>query len=96
MKPMSCHFGHAGAQWRRLPDAHGKSSPVLRRYRRWTETSVFNALLESLADPVTKANDMHMIDSTVVRAHDCGTGKKKRGTPRPSGVRRLASRPCPA
>lgn len=87
-------MARTGAQWRRLPDAYGKWNSVFRRYRRWVETGVFDALLETLADLVTKANDMHMIDSTVVRAHHCAAGiKKKLGTPRRSGALGAASRP---
>jgi len=87
-------MARTGAQWRQLPSAYGKWNSVFRRYRRWTETGVFDAMLETLADMAAKASDAHMIDSTVVRAHHCAAGVKSRlGTPRRSAARAAASRP---
>jgi hypothetical protein len=47
---------------------------VFRRYRRWVETEVFDALLETLAEMVMRDTSADMIDSTVVRAHHCAVG----------------------
>ncbi len=41
-----------GAQWRHLPDEFGKWKSVFRRYRRWVEAGVFEAMLEILAELV--------------------------------------------
>ena len=65
-----------GAQWRRLPDEYGKWNSVFRRYRRWVETGVFDALLETLAELAGRDRAADMIDSTVVRAHHCAAGIK--------------------
>ncbi len=70
-------MARTGAQWRQLPSEYGKWNSVFRRYRRWLETGVFDALLETLADMSGRANELHMIDSTVVRAHHCAAGKKR-------------------
>lgn len=43
-------IARSGSQWRLLPDEYGERNSVLRRYRRWVATGVFDALLESLAD----------------------------------------------
>ena len=87
-------MARTGAQWRQLPGAYGKWNSVFRRYRRWTETGVFDAMLETLGDMAAKANAVHMVDSTVVRAHHCAAGVKSRlGTPRRSAARAAASRP---
>lgn len=87
-------MARTGAQWRHLPDEYGKWNSVFRRYRRWVETGVFDALLETLAEMVERDTSADMIDSTVVRAHHCAVGLKK-GIKRPRGLagRAAASRP---
>ena len=81
-------MARTGAQWRHLPDEYGKWTSVFRRYRRWVETGVFEAMLETLVELVERDRSADMIDSTVVRAHHCAVGIK-RGLKRP---RRLADR----
>jgi transposase len=77
-------MARTGAQWRQLPDEYGKWNSVFRRYRRWVQTGVFEALLETLAELVERDSSADMIDSTVVRAHHCAVGLKK-GIKRPRG-----------
>lgn len=81
-------MARTGAQWRHLPDEYGKWNSVFRRYRRWVETGVFEAMLETLAELVERDRSPDMIDSTIVRARHCAVGIK-RGLRRP---RRLADR----
>ena len=81
-------MARTGAQWRHLPDEYGKWNSVFRRYRRWVETGVFEAMLEALAELVERDRSADMIDSAIVRAHHCVVGIK-RGLKRP---RRLADR----
>jgi transposase len=83
-----------GSQWRYLPDEYGKWNSVFRRYRRWIESGVFDAMLETLAELAGQDQQAHMVDSTVIRAHHCAVGIKrglriKRG----SAARAAASRP---
>lgn len=80
-------MARTGAQWRHLPDEYGKWNSVFRRYRRWVETGVFDAMLETLAEMVERDTSADMIDSTVVRAHHCAVGIVERRKPR-----RLADR----
>lgn len=87
-------IARTGAQWRRLPDEYGKWNSVFRRYRRWTTTGVFDAMLETLAEVVERDGSADMIDSTVVRAHHCAVGiKKELATPRRSAARVVGSPP---
>lgn len=43
-------IARTGSQWRHLPNEYGKWNSVFRRYRRWIETGVFDAMLETLAE----------------------------------------------
>jgi len=87
-------IARTGAQWRQLPDEYGKWNSVFRRYRRWVEGGVFDAMLESLAEIAGRERSADMIDSTVVRAHHCAVDIKK-GLSKRRGLaaRAAASRP---
>lgn len=63
-----------GVQWRHLPDEHDTWNRVLRRYRLWVATGVFDAVLETLAKLAGRDKAAKTIDSTVVRAHHCAVG----------------------
>ena len=67
-------MARTGAQWRHLPDEYGKWNSVFRRYRRWVETGMFDAMLETLAEMAGRDGPADMIDSNVVRAHHCAVG----------------------
>jgi len=87
-------MARTGSQWRQLPESYGKWNSVFRRFRRWTELGVFDALLESLAELVERERSADMIDSTIVRAHHCAVGiKRGLRIGRGSGARAAASRP---
>ena len=75
-------MARTGSQWRHLPDEYGKWNSVFRRYRRWVETGVFDAMLETLTEMVERDATADMIDSTIVRAHHCAVGIN-RGLSRP-------------
>jgi transposase len=68
-----------GAPWRDLPEAFGHWNSVFRRIRRWAQTSVFEHVFQALSgDPDF---EYALIDGTIIRVHQHGTGAKG-GPPR--------------
>jgi transposase len=86
-------MARTGAQWRHLPSEYGKWNSVFRRYRRWVETGVFDAMLQTLAELVARDRRADMVDSTIVRAHHSAVGiKRGLKTPKRLGARAVVSR----
>ena len=68
-----------GATWRALPKAYGYWNSIYRRFGRWCDAGVFEALHEHFHD----AGEISalLVDSTIMRAHSSAAGapKKKNG-----------------
>ena len=74
-----------GAAWRDLPASFGNWNSIFRRFRRWAIKGVFDVLFERLSgDPDF---EYAMIDGTIVRVHQQGTGARGGLIVRPSDVR---------
>jgi transposase len=70
-------IARTGAPWRDLPERFGKFNSVWRRFDRWARTGVWAKVFEALQDPDL---EWLVLDSTVIRAHPCAAGAKKKRT----------------
>jgi transposase len=63
-----------GAPWRDLPESFGKWNSVFRRFRRWSLGGVFGRIF----DAVSADADFEyvIVDGTIVRVHQHGTGAR--------------------
>ena len=58
------HVLRVGCPWRDMHERYGKWNSVYVRFRRWAKQGVWDALLQTLADPGLTDDWQHMIDST--------------------------------
>ena len=77
-----------GAPWRDLPEAFGCWNSVFRRFRRWAQAGLFERLFQILSGEPDF--EYALIDGTIVRVHQHGTGAKGGLAVRPSGARAAA------
>ena len=67
-------IARTGAPWRDLPPAFGCWNSVFRRFRRWAQKGVFDRVFRSLSGDLDF--EYAIIDGTIVRVHQHGTGAK--------------------
>lgn len=74
-----------GAPWRDLPERYGSWSTVASRFYRWREAGIWAriwAQIQSDADEQGEIDwEVHLLDGTVIRAHQHAAGAKKRVPP---------------
>jgi transposase len=73
-----------GSPWRDLPARYGPHTTVYNRYNRWAKAGVWLRVFEALA--ASSSGAMHLIDSSIVRAHQHAAGGKRGARITPSAV----------
>jgi transposase len=64
-----------GSPWRDLPERYGPYTTVYNRFNRWAKRGVWIGIFEALAE--RSPQSLHLIDSSIVRAHQHAAGGKK-------------------
>ena len=87
------YFAVHNITWRALPAEFGNWNSVWKRFSRLSQSGVFEAFFQALAELSPSAHLVQMFDSTVVRAHVSAAGAKGGRRSRRSAVRVAGSRP---
>ena len=69
------HILRTGAPWRDLPERYGPYTTCYNRFNRWAKAGVWVKVFEALAQ--RSPHSMHLIDSSIIRAHQHAAGGKK-------------------
>jgi transposase len=68
---------NTGVAWRDLPERFGPWKSVYTRFRRWTQQGVWEKLLATLIEQDIVDETTLMLDSTMIKVHQHGSGVKK-------------------
>jgi len=73
-------LARSGATWRELPERYGPWKSVATRFYRWRDSGLFARLLtvlQAAADARGEVDwNLHLVDSTIIRAHQHAAGAK--------------------
>ena len=80
-----------GIPWRDLPERYGPYTTAYNRYNRWSRRGIWKRMFDQLA---LKSHDsLHLIDSTIVKAHRAASGAKGGRRSRPSASAGVVAAP---
>jgi transposase len=77
-----------GAPWRDLPDVFGEWNSVFRRFSRWSQKGVWQRIFEARSDDPDF--EYLIVDSTIIRAHQHASWRKRGLKIKPSDARAAA------
>ena len=63
-----------GSPWRDLPSEYGSWQTVYRRYRQWIKEGLWENIFAELSKD--RDDEAFMIDASIVKVHQAGTGVK--------------------
>jgi transposase len=66
-----------GAPWEDMPERYGPRTTVYNRFVRWRKKGVWARILQHLQMEIE--DSLYLIDASIVRVHQHGTGARKRG-----------------
>jgi transposase len=71
----------SGSPWRDLPERYGKVGTISSRFYRWVAAGVWTKVLDALRSGADERGEIdwevHLLDSSIVRAHQHAAGAKK-------------------
>jgi putative transposase len=67
-------IARTGSPWRDLPSEFGNWNTAFQRFRRWATKGIYESLFKTLSDDPDF--EYVMLDGTIVRVHQHGTGAK--------------------
>ena len=78
------HVLRRGCRWCGCPAEYGPCTTVYNRFNRWAKAGVWVRVFEALS--ASSPGSMHLIDSSIIRAHQHAAGGKKGARITPSAV----------
>ena len=71
------HVIRNGLRWRDVPPEYGPHKTLYNRFRRWSESGIFERIFSKLANPGVESSGILMIDATHLKAHRTASSLKK-------------------
>jgi transposase len=85
------HVLRSGCRWQDCPALYGPPTTVYNRFHRWARRGLWQKLLRALAE--AEPGGVHLLDSTITKAHRSASGAKGGPSSRRSASRAAGGRP---